>query len=328
MCVREVSNIDISIIVPVYNLEHYLDRCLSSLVNQHFENFEIILVNDGSKDSSGQICEEWCNRYNNIKVFHIANHGVSYARNVGIKNSLGKYVMFVDGDDWIEKDTLIIAYELMEKNQADIVLFDLFLNWDSNRQMIFNNYNERCLDFGADAAEELFRIWGCWAKLYRKECIDGIYFKQDMGCGEDLFFNYELVINEKFSKIVSTNVPLYHYYQRENSAIRSLFKEEWFFSFERECIIAEKLAEKFGKALNTNLVKNGMELFLRGVSCLNYKERRKYKEKFELYKKYIGHYKRFVFCREDRLFVKIRLFIKVYFPEVFILLRRGIACLR
>lgn len=113
----------VSVVVPVYNVENYLDKCLSSIVNQSYSNLEIILVDDGSMDRSAQICDDWAQKDGRIKVVHKKNAGAGLARNTGIENATGKYICFFDSDDYIEHNTIEMCCEVMNKQKADIVCF-------------------------------------------------------------------------------------------------------------------------------------------------------------------------------------------------------------
>ena len=119
----------ISVIVPVYNVEKYLSRCIDSILNQTYKDYEIILIDDGSKDSSGKICDEYAKNHNNISVIHTKNRGLSAARNTGTENSHGEYITFVDSDDLISNSFLSDLYTLIVNNNADISLcnFQLYL---------------------------------------------------------------------------------------------------------------------------------------------------------------------------------------------------------
>src|SRR5690606_28111374 len=112
----------ISINIPIYNAELFLKKCINSVLNQTFENFELLLINDGSTDKSGQICDDYSQKDERIKVFHKKNGGVSSARNFGIRNSSGKLLCFIDADDWIESDYL---KNIISKNNADLVISNI-----------------------------------------------------------------------------------------------------------------------------------------------------------------------------------------------------------
>lgn len=115
----------ISIIVPVYNVENYIDKCLQSILNQSYENLEVLLIDDGSVDHSGEICDDYARIDKRIRVFHQINKGVSSARNKGLELSAGKYIVFIDADDYVKPDYLEILYGDMEEYQVDIVSCEL-----------------------------------------------------------------------------------------------------------------------------------------------------------------------------------------------------------
>lgn len=116
--------IKISIIVPLYNVEEYLSKCIETLINQTLKEIEIILIDDGSTDKSSKICDEYAKRDSRIRVIHQKNVGVSQARNNAIQIASGEFVMFVDGDDWIEEQTCEIAYNTAVEKKADALMFD------------------------------------------------------------------------------------------------------------------------------------------------------------------------------------------------------------
>ena len=127
-----MKNIDlISIIIPVYNVEQYLSRCIDSVINQTYKNLEIILIDDGSTDDSGEICDEYALKDNRIKVMHKQNGGVSSARNEGLDISKGNYIGFIDSDDFIEKDMYEFLYDLLTKNNCDISCCNKFIFKDN-----------------------------------------------------------------------------------------------------------------------------------------------------------------------------------------------------
>lgn len=121
----------ISIIIPVYNVEQYLDKCLQSVINQTYQDIEIILVDDGSSDSSGILCDKWKEKDSRIKVIHKSNGGLSNARNVGIEQANGEYLMFIDSDDIVANDLCKVLFEMLKNNHADISI--------CNATHIFNN---------------------------------------------------------------------------------------------------------------------------------------------------------------------------------------------
>jgi glycosyltransferase involved in cell wall biosynthesis len=123
---------EISIIVPVYNVEKYLEKCLKSILHQIFSDFELILIDDGSTDSSGRICDEYLKRDSRIKVFHKENGGLSSARNYGIEKSTGKYIGFVDSDDYIAKDMYEVLYNNLQRENADVSMCGNYDVWGAS----------------------------------------------------------------------------------------------------------------------------------------------------------------------------------------------------
>ena len=165
----------VSVVVPVYNAEKYIDRCIDSILSQTFEDFELILVDDGSPDKSGKICDNYAAKDNRVKVIHKQNGGVSTARNVGIENSTGEYIMFVDSDDYIDNQMLEV---LLQKTSDDVEMvissirmvckekvYDFRMkNREYSPKVLMEEY---CL-------EKFPRICVCgpWCKLYKRSVID------------------------------------------------------------------------------------------------------------------------------------------------------------
>ena len=217
-----VSEELISLIVPVYKVENYLDRCLESLVNQTYRDLEILLVDDGSPDSSGEIAEVWQKKDSRIRVFHKENGGQSSARNLGLRQARGKYIGFVDADDFVEPQFAQTLYSLLVKNNAGISAIGYQEVSDTilPEHDAFEPSDTEILDTH-DAIRELF----CpdkycdylWNKLYRKELFSGIGFP-DGQVYEDTGVLYRLI--DRCEKMVWNPARLYCYYQRGNSTIR------------------------------------------------------------------------------------------------------------
>ena len=127
----------ISVIVPVYNIEHYIEECIKSILNQTFKEFELLLVDDGSTDSSLNICRGYEKKDNRIKVIHKKNGGLSDARNVGIEKACGKYICFIDGDDFIANDTLENMYNLILKNNSQIAVCNMVRYYEDEDTGVF-----------------------------------------------------------------------------------------------------------------------------------------------------------------------------------------------
>lgn len=214
----------ISIIVPIYNVEKYLNRCIESIVNQTYKNLEIILVDDGSPDNCPQICDQWKEKDNRIKVIHKENGGLSDARNVGLDITQGEYIAFVDSDDYIHVkmyETLITV--LLEKD-CDIVQCDFSKVADGqqvNNELLeykVKEYNVKEALYSLINENPLKQV--VWNKLYKKYIFDTLRFEVGK-LNEDDFFTYQAF--DKCKKICSINVSLYYYLVRDTSIMGEKF---------------------------------------------------------------------------------------------------------
>lgn len=220
----------ISVIVPIYNVEKYLSRCIDSILNQSFTDLEIILVDDGSTDNCGKICDKYKLIDDRIKVIHKKNGGLSDARNAGITVAKGKYLMFVDSDDFIDNDMCKILLDKMEKYKVDIVSCNFFFNYSNGIRKI-NNQSIKTLTVLNNL--ETVKAYFCnysvdlnvvWNKLYKKELFTkyNIIFPKDY-IHEDNFIIYKLYYYAK--KICIINDILYFYEQRDNSIVGKIFSQ-------------------------------------------------------------------------------------------------------
>lgn len=229
----------ISIIVPIYNVEKYLSRCIDSILNQSFTDLEIILVNDGSTDNCGKICDEYKLIDDRIKVIHKINGGLSDARNVGIAVAKGKYIMFVDSDDFIDSNMCKILLEQMKLYNVDIVSCNFFFSYNNGIKKI-NNQSIKTLTVLNNL--EMIKKYFCnysvdlnvvWNKLYKKELFTkyNIVFPKGY-IHEDNFIIYKLYYKSK--KICIMNDILYFYEQRNNSIAKNISSKNIFSQL--ECI--------------------------------------------------------------------------------------------
>lgn len=218
----KVENNDlISAIVPVYNVENYLKQCLESIINQTYQHLEIILIDDGSLDNSGKICDEFASRDARIKVFHKKNEGVSSARNTGIENASGKWIAFIDSDDWIEKEYFETMMNYAKSEDASVVLCAYNKIWGNEVEKI--NVNSEKKEYNAN--EYLIKTLNpqtgfgfCHMKLIKKECIGDLRFNQNLVVGEDALFNIQLSKNIK--KAFFCDSEIYNYRNNSNSVVK------------------------------------------------------------------------------------------------------------
>ncbi len=214
----------ISIIVPVYKVEKYLNRCIDSILAQSFPDFELILVDDGSPDKSGKICDDYAAKDSRIKVIHKENGGLSSARNAGLDMAAGSYVGFVDSDDWIDSDMYKVLYENIVSTNSDISEC-CFVRVKSDSPQSSIQTTERIVLSGNEALIELYsaNFYGsvvCVNKLYRKDLFEKLRFPVGK-INEDQYLTPKLY--HQSDKIVFTNYIGYFYYCNENSITQSQF---------------------------------------------------------------------------------------------------------
>lgn len=206
-----------SVIVPVYNVERYLSKCLDSIVNQTLSDIEIICVNDGSQDGSAQILESYANRDSRIKIITQNNRGLSAARNTGMKVAVGKYIGFVDSDDWIEKDFYEKLFNAAETYQADIAAANIIKEKSDKKRCITKYFKIYCTD-KTDKKFELLKIpkfCYVWNKIYNRENLikNNIWFEENIKY-EDVDFTHRTLYY--LNKLVILPDTAYHYRINEN----------------------------------------------------------------------------------------------------------------
>lgn len=203
----------LSIIVPIYNTEMYLEECIQSIINQKYANFELILINDGSTDSSLDICNYYSEQDNRIKVISTENLGVSNARNLGINISKGDYIGFVDSDDFIHENMYLNLINAIERTNSDIA----YLKMGSMKKTPYNK--EEIID-KYTAIKKLFLLnfpASLCSNLYSKKLFEGNYLNTSIHFFEDFEFNYRL-LNNSTNNIVGINGELYYYRTHENNS--------------------------------------------------------------------------------------------------------------
>lgn len=212
----------ISIIIPVYKVEKYLEKCIQSVINQTYENLQIILVDDGSPDNCGKICDEYAKKDHRIEVIHKSNGGLSDARNKGLEIAKGEYIGFVDSDDYIEADMYEVLYNLLKQYNADVSICNFYTVSQGkisikNADNGINEYNriEILKEILLDRNIQSY----AWNKLYKKELFDEI--KYPIGKKyEDIGTTFYLL--EKCNKVVVTGKSEYYYINRQDSIVNNV----------------------------------------------------------------------------------------------------------
>ena len=217
----------ISIIIPVFNVEPYLEKCLNSVLNQTYSNIEILIINDGSTDRSPQICEEYTLLDSRIKMFHQENKGLSSALNIGLTHFTGDYLGFVDSDDWIEPDMFEVLYKAVKYENVPVSIASYYININNASTLVENKTpipsgvisTRNMLIYPLDRDNYMGYCGYVWNKLFRADIIkaSNLKFDENIKYGMDSLFYFSLILSQN-CKGVYTNKPLYHYLQR-NSAI-------------------------------------------------------------------------------------------------------------
>lgn len=220
----------ISVIVPVYMVEKYLNKCIDSIINQTYKNLEIILVDDGSKDNCGKICEEYKKKDDRIMVIHKENGGLSSARNLGIDNSNGSLITFIDSDDYISEDYIEYMYYKLKEYDLDIMITKLKLVYEKDNYIKkFKNNDEYTINI-IDTTTALEYLWyqkniDCSAsgKLFKREVIKDTKFPEGR-IYEDIATTYKFFMQSK--RIGYTNIEKYYYLQRKGSILGNEFSKK------------------------------------------------------------------------------------------------------
>ena len=239
----------ISVIIPVYNVEDYLHYAIESLGKQTYKNFEIILVNDGSTDDSGKLCDEYSEKYSNVRVFHKENGGLSDARNFGVQKAKGEFITFLDPDDYLEAYSLELLASVQKQHNCDIVstrvkateLYNVYSNHSLTEEDIKNVIVMDRDVFLEEAFYDKVATVSACGKLYRKSILEIPFPKGRIY--EDLYIISEHV--EKANKIVHTPIQIYNYYKRQGSIVNSKFTSKQYDFFDAIAYNRQVIREKF-----------------------------------------------------------------------------------
>ncbi len=227
-----MSQVKVSIIVPLYNAEKFAKRCIESVLMQTFCNYELILIDDGSKDKTGTICDQYAADNTHIKVIHKKNGGVSSARNEGLNIAQGEWITFLDADDWIEPNFLSVA-DKNSYNTIDWIFCQWRTIWDDGRP---NEINDIEKESEYKTREDIINLWNkianidicrCpWGKFFRRSIIEdnNIRFDQNLTYGEDTVFNYQFLIKIKGLKIDNTKNAHYLFHQTSETIAVKKYK--------------------------------------------------------------------------------------------------------
>lgn len=235
----------VSVIVPVYKAEKWLHRCVDSILAQTMEDFELLLIDDGSPDSSGEICDEYAVKDSRVRVFHKENGGVSSARQKGLENARGEYIIHCDPDDWVENNMLEEMIKCAKENDVDMVICDYYSENIDGEELIYNKQDLQQEETSYSVLNKLInqKIHGaCWNKLIRRDCLKGIgFYPFDLIYAEDQLFNAKVLKQD--IKIGYLNKAYYHYVVRKGS-ITSFVDKQVTLSRIKEVEELEKIFDK------------------------------------------------------------------------------------
>ena len=253
----------VSVIVPVYNVEQYLDKCIDSIVHQSYKKLEIILIDDGSKDSSGQLCDKWKQMDNRIKVIHKQNEGLGFARNSGLEIATGKYIMFVDSDDYIDENMVEKLYVKLQTTKSDTIFCGLNRVYPDGRSVevpavyndqsfegkdIINNVLLEMIGSKPQDKEDANLFMSVWHALYSKEVIDkwNICFPSEriIMC-EDIMFHIQYL--RYANKVTYISESLYYYRVNQKSLSQTYDSTR----FDRQKVLSRAIISELDKFVDS-----------------------------------------------------------------------------
>lgn len=256
---NNIMNIELSIIVPVYNTARYLTKCITSIHNQTFKNWELILVDDGSTDGSAAICNQWAAKDERIRVLHKCNTGQADSRNVGLELCRGQYIGFVDSDDWIDVDMYEYMMEQIKKTDSDIAVCNHYT--ESKKKSWCKNPSDEVVVLTHDQVHDLVikdKVQSyIWQMVFKRECLTmkmpGNKSYEDYGVLPYWFSNVQ--------RVVSIRRPLYHYRLRRSSLVTILSPEKEFDFFRAEKFRHDFYVHtRFGKHSEKQLIVRGVRV--------------------------------------------------------------------
>ena len=322
-----MENKKVSVIVPVYNVEKYIDTSLTSICGQTYPDLEILLIDDGSTDASMEKCREWAKKDARIQVHHQENAGASAARNKGIELATGKYLLFMDADDWIEKNMIEVLFTEAEKHQSDAAC--CILQEETENASFPEGADSLSLEGKikvatnkADSGLLLLSVWGPVCKLYRRDAIGECRF-EDYKVAEDLLFNTNVICGDAFQKAVLVEYPFYHYIIYPGSAMKQKLQEKYLTAMEVEKKCYDMLTAVSRKYADINLIGCSVSRVFEKYAQLSKEERKIQKADFKRCKKFAWEHRKQLLNSSDR-HRKISGALKIYIPDIYLwlLIRR------
>jgi len=294
-----MEEVSVSIIIPVYKVpERYLRKCIESATNQTYKNIEILLIDDGSPDECGKICDEYAKNNNTVKVIHKINQGLSAARNSGFLAATGKWITFLDGDDWIENDTCEKVLQEIQNNNIEVCMFGVYRDYGNNsKEMKYIYENKKiyrgkeCKKLQEDILDFEKNISCAYAKFFKREYLikEGILHNENLKQGaEGIEFNLRAF--ENINSALFIKEYFYHYIYNDNSISANSSEENNYlvlkcFETMKQYILTsenkERLLERFWKRMQYVIITTAISGYF------NPKNKEKYKEKKKKFRKFL-----------------------------------------
>lgn len=275
------QNEKISVVVPVYNVEPYIEKCIDSILAQTYRNMEVLLIDDGSTDNCGKICDKYAKLDSRVIVHHKENEGLSEARNVGVRLASGTYIAFVDSDDYIEPDMLAVMHQRLQQDKSDLAICN-FVCVDTDGVLVPELNSELPIKDEVISGEEAFerlaeeKYWyyvTAWNKLYRKEFLDGISFPKGKLHEDEFIAHYVL---DRCGSVSCVSKTLYRYVQRENSITKQTFSARRLDGVEAFCERIEYARKKKNRRVVTASFAKAGTLLVEGYRRLG--KEKKYRD--------------------------------------------------
>lgn len=316
-------NYCVSIIVPVYNVEPYVARCIDSILAQTYTNWELILIDDGSTDQSGKICDQYSDKYEHIRTFHQTNKGVSTARNFGIEEAKGDYILFVDPDDWIAPEML--EEMVTQGNGAELVVCGftkVYVYEDgtvkSKTNLIWPDHQGSFVS--ADVYYDILAKTGVlWNKLFRRDIVGDVRFDPQMRYGEDTVF-VAYVLKNIHSAFLIPKAYYYYFINRQGNVVSSKPDDRSIEFLDSVYKIYEELKKYNQGSCGIHRVMMGVNQVLDKIPCQEWKLYRKYIEKCGKILRKTSLYDRITYIFDKKFGKRIKRVIKCfmysYFPQI------------
>ncbi len=305
----------ISIIVPIYNAEEYLERCIESIKKQTYQKWELILVDDGSTDCSLQLCEKIALKDTRIRVIHIENLGVSMARNRGIEEARGEYISFVDADDWVDTKFLEILHGSLQPGD-DVIgcQFQICTHYSQFDATQFDEKEWTTVD-ESWMKEILEGNTRCWSKLYRRQYLAGVRFRQGLSIGEDMLFLLELA--HLGGKMHNLDYIGYAYFKNPegamNQGISASYMDQiscWKYAYDRVQEDSEIICKMAGREVLVAVIQ-----ILDRIAVLSSSQRRFYKKYIEQCRETCKEFQKYTMELNRQHRLKVKIFYR--FPSIF-----------